>query len=358
MADASAESVSPFGSCLSTQSQANPIVPPNPGAIEALATEGPIQPLEVQPWITIPLQWMRMADDSGSRQTHLSAPQVQAWVDYANQVYSVANVRFTFDPLSSFSTVRNTIVNTMTNSSANLIANQLTRCFPGKMVIIDYWGSDPTWATGGGFSSATCDYAAMPGFYDTGGCEGQNFTLFAHEVGHHLGLPHTFSAVYQNLEDATTNFAAMGNNPAVWDGDGFSDTPPYPQIADQGCPPSPSQLTINGVLLNLPRSNIMSYFGEGCTITTQQTAVVRFLANNYLRNRGHLPSNQGLLNPIEADGLTVTQSSNAPRSTQGMSGYVEDGWNANDQLFIRFGNGGSLTLRVSVAQAGQKQLYQ
>src|SRR5689334_4886609 len=157
----------PGNGCLAKPSHSNRLVPP--------AVNVTVQPRDTPPWITIPLQFIRMADDDGSRQTHLSSPQAQAWVDYANQVYSVANVRFTFDPLSSFSTVRNTTVNTFTNSNATWVANQLAHSFPEKMTIIAYWGEDPTWATGGGFSSATCDFAAMPVFYDTGACEGQNF---------------------------------------------------------------------------------------------------------------------------------------------------------------------------------------
>jgi hypothetical protein len=169
-------------------------------------------------------------------------------------------------------------------------------------------------------------------------------------------LPHTFQYTYLNTQDATTNFAALGNNPAALDGDGLADTPPHPQINDEECRPFTNKITINGVQFDLPRSNIMSYYQEGCTLSTQQVAIVRSLASNYMRNGGHLPSNQGLLNPIEADALTVTQSASAPRSTQDMSGYMGDGWNGNDQLFIGFSSGGSLTLRVNVATTGNYQV--
>jgi hypothetical protein len=64
---------------------------------------------------TVHLHAVRVADNDGLRAANITRLQVKSWVDYANQVYSVAGVRFAFDPNNQddWSAVNDTMLNNM-----------------------------------------------------------------------------------------------------------------------------------------------------------------------------------------------------------------------------------------------------
>ena len=102
----------------------------------------------------------------------------------------------------------------------------------------------------------------------------QNITLLGHEVGHYLGLKHTFAKEFDSIADARDRFVASGRDPAVFDGDRLSDTPPDPQMKDS-CDTSPT-LTLDGTVFPLPRDNAMAYHDSPVkTLTAQQGSIVR-----------------------------------------------------------------------------------
>ena len=305
---------------------------------------------------TVPVQIVRVADDDGQRQTHITPDQAQQWLNFANTVYASANIQFTFDPATDFSDVRSTLVNNMTGTGdANWdaerhAANQIAAGYPGKMTFLFRWGPGSA-PTGGGFSWWDYSFTILPGFYDTGLCGGQNIKLLAHELGHHLGLPHTFGATFNTEAEAANYLAANGNNPAVFDGDGLADTPPDPGIASQQCPGT-NQIVLNGVLFALPRSNIMSYYYEASALTPQQITRAQWMIQNYARNGMFTPSNQGVTNAIEAEGLSVLATSNAWTTVQPMAGFGADGWSGNAHVFCGIDGGGLVTFQFNASQAG------
>jgi hypothetical protein len=115
---------------------------------------------------------------------------------------------------------------------------------PDKLVIFFRHGPGAA-ATGNGFafppqSGRITNFVAIPGFYDTSIITGknasgawiwnQNIFLMAHEIGHYLGLYHTFPGW---SDDATDTFdktsdyiAANGGRADALDGDHLADTPP------------------------------------------------------------------------------------------------------------------------------------
>ena len=103
----------------------------------------------------------------------------------------------------------------------------------------------------------------------------QNIGLFAHELGHYMDLSHTLRYAMDTLNDAKIIFGLPGNDPGAFDGDGFSNTPPEPFIAQLQCS-STTSVTLNGVPFTLPRNNIMSYWCSlDKTVTPQQIARAR-----------------------------------------------------------------------------------
>jgi len=312
--------------------------------------------------IVVPVQIVRVADDDGGRQTPLSTEEAAYWLAFANQAYTVANITFTFDPLADFTTIRSTLLNNTTGTmdtdwdAERIYGNQVSACFPGKLVLFARFGPTTNPSAENGFSWWDYDFAAVPALIDQYHCGTWNMPLMAHEIGHHLGLPHTFSALFDTTNAAAADFASKGNNPAVYDGDGFSDTPPHPSIRTEECPPDANILVLNGVTFTLPRNNIMSYYFEANTFSPQQANRLRWMASNYQRNNMRRPVNFNAPNPQEGESLSVVQSQNATYFPQDMTGFGADGWSGHEQIFAILTNGSSLTVQFNCAKAGNWRL--
>jgi hypothetical protein len=180
----------------------------------------------------VPLEAIRVRDDDGGHQTHISAGEVRQWVDMANTVFAAAGIRFTFDPRTDFTTLNSTLINRMTGTGdpewarERVAANAVAARYPGKIAVFFRWGRDAT-PTGAGFSWSDYNFVAMPGFQDTWVGGEQNIGVLAHELGHYLGLAHTFPQVFASVQEAEAYFNVMSakQTPLVGDfnGDGRDD---------------------------------------------------------------------------------------------------------------------------------------
>ena len=119
------------------------------------------------------------------------------------------------------------------------VANDYARDYhPGKLVV--YIRNGMGSATGGGHSGSDKYYVAMPGFYVTSSTWfyhdtnppshateiNGNLKLLAHEIGHYLGLAHTFSGIeYDDIGESEDQIVAQfiskngEANPELLDGD-------------------------------------------------------------------------------------------------------------------------------------------
>jgi hypothetical protein len=248
----------------------------------------------------IRIQGIKMADDLGGRETSITFEEAKRWVDYANQVYGEWGIQFLFDRSTDWTpALRNSLVNrimggtgpnwTQSRDAANVIARQ----YPDKIVVFFRFGPDAG-PTGNGFSDYSLDFVVMPGFPKdvTQVCDHQNIGLLAHELGHYMGLSHTFpddprtGRAFLNESDALSYFNARGNDVNAFDGDKLGDTltDPYIDITDFQCRRT-TILTLDGRRFILPRHNIMSYYDEEIkTITSQQS----YLAHQTLTERAHI----------------------------------------------------------------------
>jgi hypothetical protein len=152
-------------------------------------------------------------------------------------------------------------------NTANAVAAQ----YANKITVFFRFGPDAG-PTGGGFSSNSYNFVVMPGFSVTQVCGHQNLGLLAHELGHYMGLSHTFPLDgFDSVAEAQTYFDNNGNNPQSFDGDGLADTLPDPNVGTEvfQCRHTTS-LTLNGYQFILPRNNIMSYYDEFRKMITPQ----------------------------------------------------------------------------------------
>jgi hypothetical protein len=217
---------------------------------------------------TIPVHAIRVSDDDGSRLTPISPVQVKAWVDYANGVFAPAGVRFRFDPRADgpdWTELKHTAINSMAGGAdANWresarAANAEAAGRPGKLVVFLRHGPGKN-PTGGGFSWIDYNFVVAPGYWNTFVPSGQNQGLLAHEFGHFLGLAHTFGPEFKTVKEAEEFLLTKGRDPKVFDGDGFSDTPPDPFIVELNGKLPAKSLMLANVPFTPDRGNIMSYW--------------------------------------------------------------------------------------------------
>lgn len=143
---------------------------------------------------------MIVSDDDRGRTARVTPRQISQWVDFANPTFEAAG-------------------------------------FPDALVVFFRYGPGDR-PTGGGFSWIDYDLVIMPGFTDAQHFGHAHVDALAQEIGHHLGLPHTFAAdPFESAAAGETHLKAGGGTPDVFDGDGFGDTPPDASIRALACDP-------------------------------------------------------------------------------------------------------------------------
>ena len=219
---------------------------------------------------------IRMANNDGSNPTAITPANIVTWVTTANKVFAPAGIRLLFDPASDFETRNDTRLNQLVGDSglqpdvdaiatADAIANES----PNRIVVICRTPRTGVKGAGGGFAGYP-ERRVVMGAFDPNGT-----TLFAHELGHYFGLPHTFRHVVETTAKAELLFATLGNDLAALDEDAglVSDTPPEMIISDQNAGTNTS-IVFAGKTIQFLRSNVMSYYRpltpEAKTITPGQ----------------------------------------------------------------------------------------
>ncbi|TNE44626.1 MAG: hypothetical protein EP343_28620 [Deltaproteobacteria bacterium] len=286
--------------------------------------------------LTLLVQAVQVSHDDGSRAASITPAQVKQWVDEANKVFAVAKITFQFDPSKDFSQHKSTLLNRINSASdpdwqqAVNEGNKVALSHPGKMTVFFRYGrgSQPT---GGGFSWTNYDFVVMPGFDKTFVCGHQNITLFAHEVGHYLGLHHTFKNIYNTVAEAKQAWDNSAQDPNVFDGDGLDDTSPDAYNHELQCS-SALSMTLSGTTFPIPRHNIMSYHDSAQkTLSPDQVDVIRQVA--WLRLGNEL---KGLVNAtiqIEGETLASVASGDGNVAAQHQMRNFHGRWSQNSQLW-------------------------
>jgi hypothetical protein len=239
------------------------------------------------------IQAVQLTDDNGGAATAITRAQVKQWVDFANTVHASANITFLFDDSAAskdFITVASTAMNSVFVPpdlrfpippgdpwpEAARRANDLAARYPNKILVLFRNA-----AQGKGFSGPDGSAVWMPAFASTVACGGaQNIGLFAHEVGHYLGLDHTFPNTYVDQAAAQNAFALGSFLPKTFDGDRLADTANDPAINGNLC--TRAKVTLRDTRTNPPvnvdffppTTNVMSYYSAAAPIITPQQQTI------------------------------------------------------------------------------------
>jgi hypothetical protein len=325
----------------------------DPWFLSSPADKPPFTPLSRYPRIDVRIQAIRLRNDDGDRLAVINPEEVGLWVEGANEVFAASGIHFTYDPGQDFATLDSTLLNRMEFDSVSeeqmAFANAVIARYPGRLVIFfrrGLLGSPPMAA----FSWLWDNFVAMPGFTQEI-CGHQYRTMLAHEIGHYLGLDHTFSEVFETVQEAETYFVRHGNVPGVFDGDGLDDTPPDPYIEALLCEPMES-LELEGVAFPLPRDNVMSYYDAPTGLSERQVVVARWVLSRRLEHGMALPRNDRAPFAVEAENLRAGRASCGSTETEEMEVSSGSGWNGYDQLTVHAENGCELELAFHVPRAG------
>jgi hypothetical protein len=343
--------------------QTQPIEASTPG-------EGPASAGE----ISLRIQAIRVADDDGGRAADTTTAQFSEWVEFANASFAPAGIVFAFDPATDFADVQNTLLNNIADPNDTFpdwraqgaLGNEIAARYPGKVLVIMRHGPGPT-SNFGGSGSPWHGFIILPGFGVSIHCQSPALQWFAHEMGHYLGLGHTMPNLpaFASVEEAAAYFVKNGRTASVFDGDGLSDTLPDPYMRALECTAT-TAVTLDGVVFDLPRDNLMSYYREASVITPMQAAIARFMATLLARGGGRYPTNvatagatPGTLR-FEAEGLTYTHSGPEP-GVQDMTGFApypfSPRWSQDAQLYWGAGTGKWLTLHVDVPETKRYSVF-
>jgi hypothetical protein len=261
-------------------------------AVPCSAQYGPqpvLQPVPAGIDIHVRMEAVMLSDnDGGNPPGVLNLAQLRTWIKVLNSSMrlSGAHIVVDFKAPGDLAHVRNTVVNRLAHDS-NGSAAQLASHYPGKLVVFfraygpagsgigitgnGYTAYNPYVPQGskecktGSESACSASYTVMPSVYcgtvvatdlvkpaqpngplgpDRSGCGitnnqwyiYQNFGQLAHEVGHYLGLPHTFPGSYDFLSTPSalqswyqgTPRAGTTRSIAIYDGD----SPHGPLVSD------------------------------------------------------------------------------------------------------------------------------
>jgi hypothetical protein len=270
------------------------------------------------PHYAVRVHAIRTANDDGTEETVITPQQVLQWVNKTNAVLRAASAGITleFDSRGDGpdwgAVLRNTRINHVSNGDATgtALANKIAARYPGKLVFFFRYaaGSGATQNRGNGFANAGADFIALPAFDQTSvmsNVDGagkvtateqsaQNIWQMAHDLGHYLGLGHTFPGNSDGATDTPARAAQYirdnGGTRGALDGDGIADTPAEAgtaYFAKQGwalCTGHDSY-TVSGrktsgeafsYTYSPARNNIMSYFAcEPMGFTAGQVRAMR-----------------------------------------------------------------------------------
>lgn len=316
---------------------------------------------EFESELRVSIQAVIVSNDNGQRAARVTPRQFSRWVDFANRTFQAANIHFDFAPTTSITYLKSSIMNRVTGTrdsnwkEAKRLGNKIAAEFSESIVVFCRYGPGEG-PTGAGFSWTDYNFIVMPGFMDARHCGHDHLDALAHEIGHYLGLPHTFVLEpFKSTAEAEAYLQATGGKPSAFDGDGFLDTPPDPSIRSLECDRI-GNVKLGGMTFRLPRWNIMSYYDERDRLSPMQIHRARWVLRKRIKERMALPRNTVARSPIEAESLEITTREGCKTAYQPMTGFGIGDWSDEAQLFVNAHDYSSVQLVLPVLATGSFHL--
>jgi hypothetical protein len=288
-----------------------------------------------EPLLDVPVMAIQVADDDGARPARIAPGQIAAWVAFSNSVFQPAGVRVRFDP-ADLRLLRSSLINDLQGveqddwREAKRAADQIADRYPDRLVVFFRHGPGER-ASGAGFSWFDYNFVVMPGWLDDTHCGHEHASALAHELGHHLGLGHTFARIFPDSGQAAAYLTEHGGDVGAFDGDRLRDTAPDPGIRTTECWRG-TQLQLSGLRVPLARRNVMSYYEERDSLTREQIQRLRWFVRERQAHHMKLPKN-GPAGALQVEQLELVASAGAECSTQEMDPFGTGNWSDGRQLF-------------------------